>query len=145
MEKNLPHIHPHDVGLPVGLVRKRRRFRFIAYLMLALAVVTGVPGWFFYGVSILGAFTIRQFTLWQTVVAYSLLIVSSITLLLGLWYLLLAQVRRLARVVEGNEAQTSDSAIPEPLRCHNCGWPMDSPDRFCRHCGKLASDTPRDH
>ncbi len=137
-------LHPHDIGLPTALVRKRKRFRFIGYLMLALAVVTGVPGWFFYGVSILGAFTISNFTLWQAIVAYSLLIVSSMTLLLGLWYLLLAQMRRLARVVEGGE--NADAATPgsPPRRCGNCGWPMDAPDRFCRHCGKPGSGPPSD-
>lgn len=137
MPENNAQLHPHDIGLPVGVVRKRRRFRNIGYLMLALAVISGLPGWYFYGVSILDAFTISNFTVWQAVAAYSLLIISSITLLLGLWYLLLAQVRRLARVVEGGDMTDAPPKV-QPLRCGNCGWPMDTPDRFCRHCGKPA-------
>ena len=64
--------------------------------------------------------------------AYGLLIVSSATLVLGLWYLLLAQVERVARIVEADETPTEN----EPRLCGNCGWFFDSPDRFCRHCGK---------
>ncbi|MDA8376459.1 MAG: zinc ribbon domain-containing protein [Planctomycetia bacterium] len=125
-----PSLHPHDVGLPASVVRKRKRFRRIAYIMLAVALLTAVPGWYLYGISIWGTFHIGRFTTLQAIVAYSLLIVSSITLVLGLWYLLLAQMRRLAHIVEGA------GEISTTHKCPNCGWPHDYPDRFCRHCGK---------
>ncbi len=138
MTTSAGQVHPHDVGLPKALIRKRRRFRRIGYLMLLIAACTALPGWFLYGVSIWGAFTVSQVTLPQAIIAYSLLIVSSITLVLGLWYLLLAQVRRLARVVEGGGEQTSRP----PRLCANCGWSFDESDRFCRHCGKPLEKRP---
>lgn len=130
MTAKTPPLHPHDVGLPASVVRKRKRFRGIAYIMLAVAVLTAVPGWYLYGVSIWGTFHIGRFTTLQAIIAYTLLIVSSITLVLGLWYLLLAQVRRLAHIVDDAD-ETSKTH-----NCPNCGWPYDYPDRFCRHCGK---------
>ena len=42
------------------------------------------------------------------------------------------QVERVARMVDAPEDFTAAPA----LRCANCGWAYDSPDRFCRHCGK---------
>ncbi len=126
-------VHPHDVGLPPEVVGKRKRFRGIGYVMLLIAVLTAVPGWGIYGVSFLDPYKMHGKPLMQAAVGYSLLIVSSITLVLGLWYLLLAQVRRLARMVEG--PVVAEVAPPQP-RCGNCGWPCDVPDRFCRHCGK---------
>ena len=120
---------PHDIGLPDSLVRKRRHFRRIGYVMLLLAALTAIPGWFLYGLALWGAWAINPPPWPQTVVAYFLVITSTVTLVLGLWYLLLAQVRRLARVVEG------DDSIP-PRLCPGCQWPCDQSDRFCRHCGK---------
>ncbi len=138
MTANTPPLHPHDVGLPASVVRKRKHFRRIGYVMLALAVLTAAPGWYLYGVSIWGTFHIGRFTTIQAIVAYSLLIVSSITLVLGLWYLLLAQVRRLAHIVEDTQEASKTH------NCPNCGWPHDYPDRFCRHCGKPLATRPND-
>ena len=137
MTANPPPLHPHDVGLPTSVIRKRKRFRRIAYLMLAVAVLTAAPGWYLYGVSIWGTFHIGQFTTLHAIIAYSLLIISTIMLVLGLWYLLLAQVRRLAHIVEDAEESSKTH------NCLNCGWPHDYPDRFCRHCGKPLAAIPR--
>ncbi len=102
--------------------------------MLLLAVLTAAPGWILYGVSIWNVFSLKKFTFMQALLAYSLLIVSSIALVLGLWYLLLAQTRRLSRMVEG--PYDAASGVSAATRCGNCGWPHDYPDRYCRHCGK---------
>jgi hypothetical protein len=134
--------HPHDVGLPEPAIRRRRRSRRVARLMLVIAILTAVPGWSLLGTSIFSAIKIQDQSPALAIVAYALLIVSSITLVLGLWYLLLAQVERVARMVEADE----DPVVP--LRCPNCGWNHDPPDRFCRHCGKplgatIAAPAPR--
>ncbi len=126
-------IHPHDRHLPAAVIRKRRRFRRIAYIMLAVALLTAAPGWILYGVAIWNVFRLRHFTFFQAITAYGLLIISSIALVLGLWYLLLAQARRMSRMVDGGADGTEGDTN---LRCGNCGWPRDYPDRFCRHCGK---------
>lgn len=127
--------HPHDLGLPPGTVRKRRRNRSLAYWMLAIAILTAIPGWTLYASSVHDALRIRDQSPYLALLAYALLIVSSITLVLGLWYLLLAQVRRLAHIV-GEDEYPAD---PVTITCPNCGWPHDPPDRYCRHCGKPLS------
>jgi hypothetical protein len=122
-----PHkVHPHDVGLPEPAIRKRRRSRRFARIMITFAFLTAIPGW------PLLLFRMKDQAPYQAIVAYALLIVSSITLVLGLWYLLLAQVERVARIVE------ADDTDPDPAHrlCPNCGWFFDPPDRYCRHCGK---------
>ncbi len=136
-----PPVHPHDEGLPQSVIRKRRRFRHIGYWMLLLAVLSAIPGWFVYGVAVIHPLSSGQsHEIFSAVLGYGLLIISSITLVLGLWYLLLAQVRRLARMVEGG----TEGTVLNPLRCANCGWPCEPPDRFCRHCGKpLGTDGSR--
>lgn len=119
-------MHPHDVGLPETVVRKRRRSRRFARVMLTIAILAAIPGW-----SLL-LFRVNEQAPYQAIVAYGLLIISSITLVLGLWYLLLAQVERIARIVDADELE----ATPVQRLCPNCGWFFDNPDRFCRHCGK---------
>src|SRR5271155_4943081 len=94
MSQERSTVHPHDQGLPRSVVRKRRRFRRIAYIMLLVTIVTAVPGWLFLGASFWSAKSINSMTFIQGAIAYTLLTISSITLVLGLWYLLLAQVRR---------------------------------------------------
>lgn len=130
-------VHPHDEGLPQSVILKRKRFRLIGYLMLLIAVLSAAPGWFIYGVSVVNASSVGgnrgDIT---AIIGYGLLILSSITLVLGLWYLLLAQVRRLARMVEGGGDAGQDRVESSRPICLNCGWPRDPPDRFCRHCGK---------
>ncbi len=119
-------IHPHDVGLPEPAIRKRRKSRRFARIMLTIAVITALAGW-----PLLG-FRMRTQNPYQAIIAWAILIVSSVTLVLGLWYLLLAQVERVARIVE------ADDTDPDPANrlCPNCGWFFDPPDRYCRHCGK---------
>lgn len=129
-------IHPHDRHLPTAVIRKRRRFRRIAYIMLVVAVLTAAPGWILYGVAIWNVFTLRHFTFLQTITAYGLLIISSVALVLGLLYLLLAQARRMSLTVDGGADGFDGQTNP---RCGNCGWPHDYPDRFCRHCGKALA------
>lgn len=126
-------VHPHDEGLPQSVIRKRRRFRRIGYWMLLAAVLSAIPGWFIYVAAVIHPLSSGQnHGILSAVLGYGLLIISSITLVLGLWYLLLAQVRRLARMVEGS----AEGTVVDRLRCANCGWPCEAPDRFCRHCGK---------
>jgi hypothetical protein len=119
-------MHPHDVGLPEPIVRKRRHSRRIARVMLTIAVITALPGW------LLLLSRMKSQSPYQAIIAYGFLIVSSATFILGLWYLLLAQVDRVARMVESDE---NDDVSATHL-CPNCGWGFDGPDRFCRHCGK---------
>lgn len=127
------HIHPHDLGLPAAIIRKRRRARYTARWMLFIAGVTAITGWTLYGTSFFFALRWPQRpTDYGVLAGYALLIVSSVTLILGLWSLLLAQVHRIARLVDADEV--TDSLQGD--RCGNCGWPHDPPDRFCRHCGK---------
>jgi hypothetical protein len=125
-------VHPHDVGLPEPVVRRRRRSRRVARIMLITAALTAAAGWPLYYNSIFFAIKLKDQPPSLAIVAYVLLIISSVTLVLGLWYLLLAQVERVARMIEAPEDFTEAPA----LRCANCGWAYDSPDRFCRHCGK---------
>jgi len=122
-------IHPHDVGLPEGAVRKRRRSRRLARIMLSTALVTAAAGWFLFGTSIFNAVHIKDQPPSLAIVAYALLIISSATLVLGLWYILLAQVERLARMVD-----TTELGAP-PSVCPQCQHAFDVGDRFCRHCG----------
>ncbi len=107
-------------------MRKRRRSRRVARIMLTIAVITALPGW------LLLLSRMKTQSPYQAIVAYALLVASSVTLVLGLWYLLLAQVERVARIVEADDAE-GDAARH---LCPNCGWGFDGPDRFCRHCGK---------
>jgi hypothetical protein len=125
-------IHPHDVGLPEPAIRKRRKSRRFARIMLTIAVITALAGWPLLGQSVLSAIRMKTQNQYQAIIAWAILIVSSVTLVLGLWYLLLAQVERVARIVEADESE------PDPANrlCPNCGWFFDPPDRFCRHCGK---------
>ncbi|HUO08244.1 MAG TPA: zinc ribbon domain-containing protein [Phycisphaerae bacterium] len=135
-------IHPHDVGLPEPAIRKRRKSRRFARIMLTIAVITALAGWPLLGQSVVSAIRMRTQNPYQAIIAWAILIVSSVTLVLGLWYLLLAQVERVARIVEADE--TLD---PSQRLCPNCGWFFDPPDRYCRHCGKplgmtIAPPTP---
>lgn len=125
-------IHPHDQGLPAPVVRKRKQARHVARWMLTVAVLTAIPGWTLFGTSLMSAWRVSSENPSRAIVAYGLLIASTITLILGLWYLLLAQVRRIARMVGEDEIEPTAT----PPKCPNCGWPRDLPDRFCRHCGK---------
>jgi len=128
-----------DLKLSESAIRTRRRSRRLATLMLIIALLTATAGWPLFGTSILEALRIKEQSPYRAIIAYALLIVSSATLVLGFWYLLLAQVQRIARIVESEESL----AASERARCHNCGWPCDPPDRFCRHCGKnLAAALP---
>jgi hypothetical protein len=133
-------IHPHDRNLPASVVRKRRRFRRIGVVLILIAVFTAAPGWSIYGVAIWSVFSLRHFTFIQALLAYGLLIISSVSLVLGLWYLLLAQARRMSRMVEGDSDGLALAAKP---LCSNCGWPRDYPDRFCRHCGKPLANVSK--
>jgi len=126
-------VHPHDVGLPEPVVRRRRRSRRLAKIMLTIAVVTAVAGWPLFGNSIFAAIKIREQPPSLALVAYALLIVSSVTLVLGLWYMLLAQVERVARMVDAAELEGETAS--EILRCGQCQRAYDATDRFCRHCG----------
>src|SRR4051812_35764083 len=126
----MPKVYPGDEGLPEPTIRNRRHSRRLARIMLTIAILTAAVGWTLFGSSIFSAIKIREQPPSLAIVAYGLLIVSSITLVLGLWYLLLAQVERLARMVDA--AELEDPVLPES-RCPNCGWSCDPPDRFCRH------------
>ena len=134
------NVHPHDVGLPEPAVRKRRRSRRLAWIMLTIAVLTAAAGWPLFGNSILFAMRIKDQPPSLALVAYALLIISSVTLVLGLWYMLVAQVERVARMVVdgGATGQIADSA----RGCTNCGWTFDPPDRFCRQCGRPLGGDP---
>jgi hypothetical protein len=129
-------IHPHDVGLPPGVIRKRRRERRLARIMLIIFALTALAGWRIFGQSIFSAVTLKDQSPYQAIIAYGLLIVSSVTLILGLWYLLLAQVERIARMVDVDGGDDGETAPGGKKSCPNCGWSLDAPDRFCRHCGK---------
>src|SRR5436853_263637 len=123
-------ISPHDVGLPEPVVTRRRRSKRFARIMLITAGLTAVAGWWLFGTTIFSAIKVQEQSPYRVIVAYAILIVSSVTLVLGLWYLLLAQVERVARIVEADEEKENGRKL-----CPNCGWNHDSPDRFCRHCG----------
>ncbi len=131
-----PHIHPSDLGLPATAIRKRRRSRRLARIMLSIAVATAMAGWALFHSSISSAMHIKDQSPSLAIIAYALLIVSSVTLVLGFWYLLLAQVERLARIVEADELE--EPAAPHPTavaRCSSCHWPCEAADLYCRHCG----------
>lgn len=135
---NQPDKHQRqEQGLPPSVIRRRRRERRVARLMLIIAALTALAGWPILGRSIFSAITIKDQSPYQAIIAYALLIVSSVTLVLGLWYLLLAQVERISKMVEADETQTPESA----RLCPNCGWFFDPPDRYCRHCGKPLNTT----
>ena len=128
-------ISARDIGLPEPVIRKRRRSRRLAGIMLTIALVTAIAGWGLFGTSIFNAIHIKDQPASLALIAYALLIVSSATLVLGLWYLLLAQMERLARMVEAPESE--DGAVP--ARCAGCHCSCDPADRFCRHCGKALT------
>jgi hypothetical protein len=125
-------LHPHDVGLPPATVRKRRHMRRLAVILLAIAGVTLAAGALLFRTSIFNAVHIQDEPASLAIVAYAILIVSSVTLVLGLWYLLLAQVQRLARIVDASALDETPAATSCP-KCHD---KVESTDRFCRHCGK---------
>ncbi|HEY4329656.1 MAG TPA: hypothetical protein VGN88_07960 [Phycisphaerae bacterium] len=125
-------VHPHDIGLPEPVVRKRRRSRRVGAIMLSVAVVTAGLGWFLFGTSIFNAVHIKDQSPLLAIGAYAILIVSSVTLVLGFWYLLLAQVERVARMVDASELEEM-SLDGEP--CPSCRRKAAAEDRFCRHCG----------
>jgi hypothetical protein len=104
----------------------------MASIMLPIAIATAIAGWALFGSSIFSAIRLKDQPPSLAIVAYGLLIISSITLVLGLWYLLLAQVERLARMVDADDLPPTEA---QSARCSSCGWPCDPPDRFCRHCG----------
>lgn len=133
------HLHPHDRGLPAAVIRQRRQAHYLARWMLLIAGLTALAGWSIYGRAFFFALWSRTQTPYGVIVGYGLLIISSITLILGLWYLLLAQVQRIARIVHADDLPHVEG---QNLRCHNCGWPIDEPDRFCRHCGKQLIALP---
>jgi hypothetical protein len=114
--------------------------RRVARIMLIVAALTALAGWPLLGRSIFSAIKMTPQSPYEAIVAYGLLIVSSATLVLGLWYLLLAQVERVARIVEADETDDTPQ-VPGPHLCGNCGWFFDPPDRFCRHCGKSLGTT----
>src|SRR5436305_1248954 len=121
-----------EEGLSEPAIRRRRRSRRVAHIMLVVAAVTAIAGWKLFGASLFSAIRIKDQPPSLAIIAYGLLIISSVTLILGLWYLLIAQVERLARIVDADELPAED----DKLQCGNCGWPCDSADRFCRHCGR---------
>src|SRR4051794_16329727 len=110
-------INVNDLGLPPAIVRKRQRSRRVARIMLIVAALTALAGWPLLGRSIFSAIKMTQQSPYEAIVAYGLLIISSATLVLGLWYLLLAQVQRVARIVESDENEDP----PEKRLCGNCG------------------------
>lgn len=131
-------VNPHDVGLPEPIIRKRRRSRRMAGIMLGVALATAVVGWSMFGTSIFNAIHIKEEAPSQAIIAYVLLIISSATLVLGFWYLLLAQVQRVARMVDAQELEAL-AGMGEP--CPGCRRRMDAGDRFCRHCGAAISQS----
>jgi len=134
------NVHPHDVGLPEGAVRKRRRSRRLAKIMLAIALVTAVAGWFLFGTSIFNAIHIKEQPASLAIVAYALLIISSATLVLGFWYMLLAQVERVARMVDAAELETPAGGVA--AICPQCKQAGEAGDQFCRHCGAAMEGMP---
>jgi hypothetical protein len=127
-------IDPADVGLPEASIRKRRRSRRVARIMLSIAVATAIAGWFLFGTSIFSAIHLKDQPTSLVFIAYGILIISSVTLILGLWYLLLAQVERLARMVDADELDDASASISQ-RGCSACGRSVDPGDRFCRNCG----------
>ena len=107
--------------------------------MLTVAVVTAAMGWPLYGATMMDALRMRDQPITHVIGAYVLLIVSTITLVLGLWYALLAQMERLARMVDAAELEPSLTQITCP-RCHQ---DAEAADHFCRHCGSSLSQEKR--
>lgn len=129
-------VHPHDIGLPEPIIRKRRRSRRLAKIMLSIALVTAGAGWFLFGTSIFNSVHIKDQPASLAIFAYAFLIVSSVTLVLGLWYLLLTQVQRLARMVDAAELDESlGGKARECTACHHRG----GEGNFCSHCGATLS------
>jgi len=129
-------IASRDAGLPEASIRRRKRSRRLAVILLIIAFVTAAAGWPLFSTSVFSAIHIKDQPPSLVIIAYALLITSSATLVLGLWYMLLAQVERLARIVD-----TSDLVQPPAaLTCPKCGRAVDAPDRFCRHCGEQLRD-----
>ncbi len=128
-----PKIHPHDVGLPAAAIRKRRRSRRLGILMLSIALVTAAAGWILFGTSIFNAIHIKEQSPSLAIFAYGFLIVSSATLVLGFWYLLLTQVERLARMVDAAELDELHQNIA--ATCDSCGKKVAPTDQFCPQCG----------
>jgi len=125
-------VHPHDVGLPETVVRKRRRSRRLAYVMLAIAGVTAVVGWSLFRTSIFNSIHIQDQPASLAIFAWAFLIISSAALVIGLWYLLLTQVERLARMVDAAELDESLAGkVRECPACHSRGVE----GNFCSHCG----------
>lgn len=108
----------------------------MAGIMLGVALATAVAGWVVFGTSIFNAIHIKEEAPSRAIIAYGLLIISSATLVLGFWYLLLAQMQRLARMVDAQELEAL-SATGEP--CPTCHRRAAAEDRFCRHCGAALS------
>ena len=124
-------IHPHDIGLSEPAIRKRRRSRRLSTILLTIAILTAALGWPLYGSTIIAALKIRDQPLAFVFIAYGLLIVSSVTLVLGIWYALLAQVERLARMVDAAELEEAAGET----HCPKCHEVAELGDRFCRKCG----------
>jgi hypothetical protein len=125
-------VHPHDIGLPEPIIRKRRRSRRLAKIMLSIALVTAGAGWFLFGTSIFNSVHFKDQPASLAIFAYAFLIISSATLVLGLWYLLLTQVQRLARMVDAAELDESlGGKVRECPACHHRG----GEGNFCSHCG----------
>jgi len=129
---SLHKVHPHDIGLPETVVRKRRRSRRLATIMLAIALVTAAGGWFLFCTSLISAMRIKDQPPSLVIVAYALLIVSSATLVLGFWYMLLAQMERAARMVDAAELEELNAPA---VACPQCQRQAKAGDRFCRQCG----------
>jgi len=127
-------IHPHDVGLPEPIIRKRRRSRRLGIIMLTIAVFTAIAGWFLFGTSLFNSIHIQDQPASLAIFAYGFLVVSGATLVLGFWYLLLTQVERLARIVDAAELEELTSPAAS-LNCVKCHQAMDAAHRFCPHCG----------
>ena len=104
----------------------------MAGVMLGVAVGTAIVGWGLFGTSIFNAIHIKDEAPSRAIIAYGLLVVSGATLVLGFWYLLLAQVQRIARMVDAQELEEM-SATGEV--CPSCRRKSTDGDRFCRHCG----------
>src|SRR6185295_3030742 len=98
-------VNPHDIGLPEPIVRTRRHSRRMAGIRMVVATTTAAAGWALFGTSIFNAIHIRAEAPSRAIIAYALLVVSGTTLVLGFWYMLLAQVQRIARIVDAQELE----------------------------------------
>jgi amino acid transporter len=136
---SLPKVHPHDVGLPETAVRRRRRSRRLATIMLAIALIIAAGGWFLFVMSMLSAMRVKDQPPSLVIVAYALLIVSSITLVLGFWYMLRAQMERLSRMVDVADLEEPGAPGAASPRCQRQAG---AGDRFCRQCGTALAQNP---